>query len=159
MINDDNSTKSKRVINKKEKVVKSVKKTKSTKKKVEKKSVALFEAPFLSIPNVIIFPYTLSPLELTDKDTIAALEDAMIGDKLVCVFPEVPKANDALSEMVNSTLVTPESMTLNGKSISKIGTACRIVKKLRFPDDSVRLLLRGLKRIEAVKVMDADPPP
>ena len=126
-------------------------------KKNESKRV--YEAPLLPVHDVIIFPYTLSPLVIENPDTIASLEDAMAGDKLVCIFPEVPNVLDDVAggDVLESAGNIVESIEMNGKQISRVGTACRIVKKLRFPDETVRLLVRGLKRIHALAIKHSFP--
>jgi ATP-dependent Lon protease len=124
----------------------------NTRKKNDSKRV--FEAPLLPVHDVIIFPYTLSPLIIDKPETIASLEDAMTGDKLVCIFPEIPSVLEDIAggDLLDTAANTVESFEMNGKQLSRVGTACRIVKKLRFPDDTVRLLVRGLKRISALAV-------
>lgn len=130
---------------------------KHTLKKNDSKRV--FEASLLPVHDVIIFPYTLSPLVIEKSDTIASLEDAMAGDKLVCIFPEIPHVLEDIAggDTLDPAANTIESFEINGKQLSRIGTACRIVKKLRFPDETVRLLVRGLKRISALAVKHSVP--
>lgn len=44
-----------------------------------------------------------------------------------------------------------KDMELDGKKVSTVGVLCRIVKVLKFPDGTVRMLLRGLNRVEFVE--------
>ncbi|MBN1863946.1 MAG: endopeptidase La [Victivallales bacterium] len=117
----------------------------------------VFEAPLLPIHDVIIFPYTLSPLAIESPEVISMVEDAIAGDKLVCIFPAVPPAPVGGKEALDTQFGEFESFDSGGKPLSRAGTACRIVKKLRFPDDTVRILVRGLKRINALAVKNVPP--
>ena len=128
-----------------------------TRKKKESRRV--LEATLLPVHDVIIFPYTLSPLIIDKPETIATLDVAMAGDKLVCILPEIsPFLKDIADvDVLDATSNTIESFEMHGKQFSRIGTVCRIVKKLRFPDDTVRLLVRGLKRIRVLNVKNNAP--
>lgn len=145
--------------NKKSKAKKPLISARKKSDKEVKKAKRVYESPLLPVHDVIIFPFTLSPLVIENTDTIASLEDPMAGDKLVCIFPEIPErlediaGGDVLDEEAN----TIESFECNGKRLSRIGTACRIVKKLRFPDETVRLLVRGLKRISVLAIKNEAP--
>lgn len=147
---------------KKNEKVKAVRRKAPVKRKVGKavkEAKRVYEAPLLPMHDVIIFPYTLSPLVIENPETIASLEDAMASDKLVCIFPETPPVMEDIAggDVLDETANTIESFDCNGKQLSRIGTACRIVKKLRFPDETVRLLVRGLKRISALAVKHSVP--
>jgi len=142
-----------------------IEKGKSVNKKVSNKTLKkndpkrVFEAPLLPLHDVIIFPYTLSPLVIENPEIIASLEDAMAGDKLVCIFPEIPAVleNIAGGNILDPSVDIIDSFEMDDKQLSRVGTACRIVKKLRFPDDTVRLLVRGLKRISALAIKNSAP--
>ena len=112
------------------------------------------ETPIFPAHNVILFPHTLAPLVIKGKEEQSKLDQVMDGDKLIALFPEIPIAES--SPIFDQLPFNPEeifeSFELNGKKISSVGVLCRVVKKLRFPDDSIRILLRGLKRIVATSL-------
>ena len=96
-------------------------------------------------PGTILFPFALTPLVLDKPGNIAKAEKAASSSRLIAVFPEMPK-NEDVSE-VQGIELNVTSFKLDGHDVSSIGVLCRLVKTLKFPDGTVRILLRGLERI------------
>ena len=96
-------------------------------------------------PGTILFPFALTPLVLDSPGNIAKVEKAASSSRLIAVFPEMPK-NEDISE-VQGIELNVDSFKLDGHSVSTVGVLCRLVKTLKFPDGSVRILLRGLERV------------
>ncbi len=117
------------------------------------------EVPMLPIHDVIIFPFTLSPLLIDNNLLVKQIDKAMEGEKLVCLFPELPPQQkmDDEAHPPKLPLHNAPHFEWNERRLSKIGVLCRIVKKLRFPDDSIRLLVRGTKRVTALALKTDDP--
>lgn len=134
----------------------SVKPVKSRKRKtaVARKSGEIMETPIFPAHNVLLFPHTLAPLVIQSKEEQEKFDQVMDGDKLIALFPEIPstEASSIFEQLPFSPEEVFESFELDEKKISSVGVLCRVVKKLRFPDDSIRVLLRGLKRIRATSV-------
>ena len=102
--------------------------------------------PAISQPGVILFPYALTPLVLDNPKVIAQIEKAAAGDRLIAVFPEMPDKDNAVSEVQGIELNT-EHFQLDEEQVSTTGVVCRLVKSLKFPDNTVRVLMRGLSRV------------
>lgn len=105
------------------------------------------KVPVIVLSGIIVFPYTLSPLVIEGDATINMVEKALSGDRLIGIFSEVPPELET-NETLMGTKIDYEEF--DKKKISKIGVIARIVKMLRFPDGTVRVLVRGLKRIRFV---------
>ena len=103
------------------------------------------EVTAITQPGTILFPFALTPLVLDSPGNIAKVEKAASASRLIAVFPEMPK-NEDISE-VQGIELNVDSFKLDGHSVSTIGVLCRLVKTLKFPDGTVRILLRGLERI------------
>lgn len=104
--------------------------------------------PAISPPGVIVFPYALTPLVLDNPGMISLVEKALAGeDRLIAIFPEMPDPETPASDIQGMGLKVRE-LELDGKKVSSTGVLCRIVKVLKFPDGTVRMLLRGLNRVE-----------
>ncbi len=104
--------------------------------------------PALTLKNMISFPYTLTSLMVDQPDIAEMLRKISGDDRLLAVFPEMPEP-DLLQELpVRAEL--PE-IEFRDTRISRIGTMTRIIKMLNFPDGTVRLLVRGLRRISFTK--------
>jgi len=107
-------------------------------------------------PGTIVFPFALTPLVLDNPGNIARAEKAASGSRLMAVFPEMPK-NEAVSE-VQGIELNVTSFKLDDHDVSSIGVLCRLVKTLKFPDGTVRILLRGLERIRYEGPVSEDSP-
>ena len=104
------------------------------------------EALAITQPGTVLFPFALTPLMLNTPGNIAAVEKAAENDRMIAIFPELPK-DVSVSEVQGMELNVPE-FELDGRKVSGIGVLCRLVKSLKFPDGTVRVLLRGLSRVQ-----------
>jgi ATP-dependent Lon protease len=100
--------------------------------------------PALTVKNAISFPYTLTSL-MVDQPEIAEMLKRISGDdRLLAVFPGMPDARllDELPVKIDLPIAD-----FRDTRICRIGTMTRIIKMLNFPDGTVRLLVRGLRRV------------
>lgn len=104
--------------------------------------------PILTLQAMLVFPYTLTPMVIDGKKKIKMIKKSTSENRLIAVFPEVPSPEDASTE---PTELKAETVKYKDKTITKIGVLVRIVKMLNFPDGTIRVLVRGLKRIVYVK--------
>jgi ATP-dependent Lon protease len=100
------------------------------------------ELPVLPLKNTVLFPYLLSPLLVNTPASQRLIDDVLVRpDRLmVCTavqrdLPGPPGPDDVYS----------------------VGTVLRIVKMLKFPDDSYRLLVQGVARVELENFTSEDP--
>ncbi|OQA85326.1 MAG: Lon protease 1 [Lentisphaerae bacterium ADurb.Bin242] len=107
-------------------------------------------APAISQPGMILFPFALTPLVLDNPKVISLIEKAAAGDRLITVFPEMPDKDSPMSDVQGIELNVSE-FDLDDKKVSATGVLCRLVKSLRFPDGTVRVLMRGLSRVRFVE--------
>lgn len=112
-------------------------------------------APAITQPGVVLFPYALTPLVLDNPKIIALVEKAAAGDRLITVFPEMPDAKTPVSD-VQGIELNPDSFELDKHQVSETGVLCRLVKSLKFPDGTVRVLMRGLSRVRFQSKPDDD---
>lgn len=104
--------------------------------------------PLLTVRRLVIFPHVLVPLMLDAEADIQVVKRAMEHDRVLGVFIEVPDEMPAGEDKDSFRTVKHEDQEL-----AAVGIMARVVKFLTFPDGSVRLLLRGLKRITLNGVM------
>lgn len=104
----------------------------------------------LSAQNVVAFPYTLCSLNIKEPRMAKILNNRPPENRLLAIFPELPKP-----ENEENVLKDVIKMELHGVAISKVGTLCRIIKLLSFPDGTVRVLVRGLRRVNLVENVPA----
>ena len=87
--------------------------------------------PILGLSDIVIFPGMVAPLLVENIQSIHLIDDVVGGDRLLGVaLQRRPEAENPL----------PEEMY-------EYGCAARVKKMLKFPDNTVRVLVEGLWRI------------
>jgi len=99
------------------------------------------ELPVIPLNNLVVFPYVIFPLALSEEKYIKLINDALIGDRIVAFVTKLQSGDD-----------TP---TLD--SFHSMGTAATILKMFQVNDGSIRLLLQGTTRIKLTKIKSNDP--
>ncbi len=94
--------------------------------------------PLLPLRDIIVFPHMVVPLFVGRQKSIAALEEAMAGDKaiLLCAQKKA-KTNDPTEE-----------------DIFPVGTVGAIIQLLRLPDGTVKVLVEGKARARVKKFLE-----
>jgi ATP-dependent Lon protease len=96
--------------------------------------------PLLPLRDIVIFPYTVTPLFVARAKSIQALEMAMDGEKRIFLAtqtdPQIdePKADDLYS----------------------YGTIAQIVQLLKLPDGTVKVLMEGKQRASIANLLYED---
>lgn len=105
------------------------------------------ELPVLLQPSVIVFPHTISPLVVIQADDIKTVDESANTHRLLVIIPDVTeiKREGLLAESGDVEL---DVIPYNAQTISRVATIVRIIKTLRFPDGTIRILVRGLERVE-----------
>ena len=88
--------------------------------------------PVLPLRGIVIFPSQIHPFLVSRPSSLKLIEDCGQTSKII-----------ALAAQKN-----PEDEQPVPEGLFQIGTAVRILKMLRYPDQSVRVLVQGLARIE-----------
>ncbi len=90
------------------------------------------ELPILPLRGVVIFPSAIVPLLISRAASLKLVEDCR-------------KSNNLLGLAAQKN---PEDEAPDPQALFSRGSAGRILKMLKYPDDSVRILVQGLKRID-----------
>ena len=116
------------------------------------------EVPVLPLSNTIVFPFSLSPIMMNEDSSVRVIENAVSSERFVAFLPEMP-AEDEIPEnkAEGIDLENLETTEINGKKVSTLGVLVRIVKMLKFPDGTVRVLVRGLSRIKFIQIIQRTP--
>src|ERR1043165_5005757 len=99
------------------------------------------ELPILPLRGVVIFPSAIVPLLISRGSSLRLVEGALAGDRMLGLLAQKSPEDEA-----------PEPEGLYSR-----GTAGRVLKMLKYPDGSVRILVRGLKRIEVADYTRREP--
>jgi ATP-dependent Lon protease len=97
--------------------------------------------PILPLRGLVIFPSAIVPLLISRGASLKLVEDRLSGDRTL-----------GLVSQKNPEEEQPEPDGLYAR-----GTAGRILKMLKYPDGSVRILVQGLRRIEVLSYEQRQP--
>src|SRR4029077_17271995 len=97
--------------------------------------------PILGLSDIVIFPGMVAPLLVETSQSIHLIDDVVGGDRLLgFVLQRKPEVENPL----------PQDM-------HEVGCAARVLKMLKFPDNTVRVLVEGLWRIRIKEYTSTDP--
>src|SRR5436853_4278607 len=97
--------------------------------------------PVLGLSDIVIFPGMVAPLLVETAQSTKLIDDVVAGDRLLGVaLQRNPEAENPL----------PHEM-------HEVGCAARVLKMLKFPDNTVRVLVEGLWRIRIKDYTGTDP--
>ncbi|MCI0493970.1 endopeptidase La, partial [candidate division KSB1 bacterium] len=99
------------------------------------------ELPILPLRDVVIYPAMVSPLIVARPKSVQLVEDVMKSTRVIGLVAQK----------------SPEIDDPDFSSIFKVGTAASLLKMLRFPDGSIRILIQGLERIRVLKLVQSEP--
>jgi ATP-dependent Lon protease len=97
--------------------------------------------PILPTRGVVVFPYMMTPLVISDQRYAKLIDEALMGGKTIGLFAQLD----------------PEVENPGPEELYTVGCAGQIVKMLRFPDGSVRFLVQGQARINMGNVERTEP--
>lgn len=97
--------------------------------------------PLLPLRGVMVFPYMIIHLDVGREKSIAALEKAMVNDRLIM-----------LSTQKDANTDKPEP-----NDIFAVGTVAEVKQLLKLPGGTIRVLVEGLYRAEIIEYVSEDP--
>ena len=97
--------------------------------------------PLLTLRTDVVFPQTVVPLVVGRQRGIKLIDDIVVGDKLIgLITQKKPEVDDPKPDDLYSTLC--------------VGS---VLKMLKFPDGSTRIVAQGMTRARLVEVVRTDP--
>ena len=97
--------------------------------------------PVLGLSDIVIFPGMVAPLLVESAPSTRLVDDVVAGDRLV-----------ALVLQRNSEVENPKPEELH-----TVGCTARVLKMLKFPDNTVRVLVEGLRRCRPAEYTSREP--
>ena len=97
--------------------------------------------PLLPLRGITVFPYMVLHFDVTRDKSIAALEEAMVGDQYVFLVTQ----RDAKTEEPQST------------DLYAVGTISKVKQMLKLPGDNVRVLVEGVARAKIIQYKHTEP--
>ena len=96
--------------------------------------------PMVPIRDVVLFPHMMIPFVIGRGSSVKALKIALAEDSQIF-----------LATQIDASLDDPKP-----KDIYTTGTVAKIVQNVGLPDGNIKVLVEGIKRARAVKVLDKD---
>ena len=99
------------------------------------------ELPILPLRDFIVFPYMVTPLIIARPKSMRLIDEVMENNKLL-------------------GLVAQKQPELEDPDVDKMfefGTAAYVLKMLRFPDESLRIIVQGMSRFKIHKFVQNKP--
>ncbi len=88
--------------------------------------------PILGLSDIVIFPGMVAPLLVETSQSVRLIDDVVAGDRLVgLVLQRKPDVENPLPDDLHTS-----------------GCCARVLRMLKFPDNSVRVLVEGLRRVK-----------
>jgi ATP-dependent Lon protease len=111
--------------------------------------------PILNSP---IFPGMIAPIILSEDKYLPQLDSYILKSGHLALnlikFKESLPSKDGKKKVEIEEDI--EDGEISGNDVYKVGVVCKIVKKIKLPDGSVNLLVHGLKRYRATKLVQED---
>lgn len=97
--------------------------------------------PILPLRDTVIFPFIVSPLIVARPQSVRLINDVLSGDRMLGLV----------------TQFSPQTDEPQPNDLYKYGTAAIVLKMLKFPDGTLRVLVQGLNRVKILKYSSTDP--
>ena len=96
--------------------------------------------PVLPLRDVVVFPFMVTPLLVGRPASVAAVEAAMEGDKLLCVAAQREADTEEPAR----------------EDLFEVGTVIKVLQVIRTPDEALKILVEGLARVDLSDVTSGD---
>src|SRR5690606_26149730 len=98
--------------------------------------------PVLPLKNTVLFPFLLSPLLVNTARSKRLIDHVLVTPERLLIAPAVRR---------------PVEGSPGPDDVYRVATVLRIVKMLKFPDDSYRLLVQGVARARIDEFVATEP--
>ncbi|MCR4438612.1 MAG: endopeptidase La [bacterium] len=99
------------------------------------------ELPVLPLRDTVVFPFVATPLIVARRPSVQLIDDVLSGDRLLALVAQRK----------------PELEEPKPEDIYTVGTAAIVLKMLKFPDGSLRVLVQGIERIKVLEYSSSEP--
>jgi ATP-dependent Lon protease len=100
----------------------------------------IMELPLLASRGVIVFPHMVIPLLVGRDKSVAALEEAMMGEKKIIIAAQK-----------DETVEEPET-----DDIYQFGTIAEVKQLVKLPNGMIKVVVEGLERAEVIEYLDTE---
>lgn len=100
----------------------------------------IMELPLLAARGVVVFPHMVIPLLVGRDKSVAALEEAMMGEKKIIIAAQK-----------DETVEEPEI-----EDIYQFGTIAEVKQLVKLPNGMIKVVVEGLERAEIVQCFETE---
>ncbi len=100
------------------------------------------ELPVLPLKNTVLYPSLVSPLLVTTERSRKVIDEVLVTSERLMIAPAVRRGVEG---------------SPGPDDLYRVGTVLRVVKMLKFPDDSYRLLVQGVARARISEFVQTEP--
>jgi ATP-dependent Lon protease len=98
--------------------------------------------PILPVQGLVLYPHVVLPVAVTEERDVQLVNDVVVGNRLM-VMATVKEGS--------------EKSTPSPEDLYEVGCAVTVLKMMKFPDDSTRILVQGLSRVRIGVYTSVDP--
>ncbi len=99
------------------------------------------ELPIIPIREAVLYPKMVLPLIVTQEPIIKLIDAALLANKIIGVV----------------ALKSKEGGEVKPEDLYSVGCAAFILKMIKMPDNTLRLLIQGMARIKITEITQQDP--
>jgi ATP-dependent Lon protease len=104
--------------------------------------------PIMAGAQFVIYPFMIAPLVVKDEPMIRMIDDVVKGSRLIAIFAAREDAED-----------DGEHDKPLADRLHPVGTVALVLRMLKIPDGSLRMLIHGLRRIRLTGIAALEPYP
>ena len=97
--------------------------------------------PVLPLRDLVVFPFLMMPLHIGRPKSVKLVDESLVKDRLI-----------ALVTQRDGSVEDPAA-----EQLYSVGVAANIVRMLRMPDDTIRVLTRGICRVRIKNFIQTEP--
>jgi ATP-dependent Lon protease len=101
------------------------------------------ELAILPLFNVVIYPLTVVPLAVGQEQSIKLIDEAVLGERMIGLVT-------LKNEQERPDPITPADFY-------EIGTAALVHRLLRLPDNTLRVAVQGVERVQIEEIIQTEP--
>ncbi len=99
------------------------------------------ELPLLPVRDLVVYPYMILPLFVGRDRSVAAVEQALEGDRLIVLTAQI----------------SPETEEPDESDLYPVGTLAMIMRMVKLSDGRLKVLVQGLTKVRIEEYLSRDP--
>lgn len=131
------------------------------------------ELPILALDNFVLYPFMIAPVMVHDETSRTLIDEVVRGNRMFGAFVKIPEGakedetpdeapeEESSPDTEDAPSASAPRETDSGRNpfdeIPRVGVAAAILKMLRIPDGSIRLLVHGVSRVRIQEELATEP--